>query len=417
MNKLIGLTFLCLAFHEYLPKKTYWKWYLAAAAVFIVSITLWYTKSLADKLSVREDQQAQQFAEALRNLAKTNMDEGQRNCDCDVELHRLVITQNTTVPAVLLDEGWNILEYRNIGDPAILLDTTTLRKELNRMAAVWSDTIEVSVPPYFRNYLVYSRSNLLTWLRWYPYIQLLLIGAFIAVGYIGFSASRKAQENRVWLGMAKETAHQLGTPITAIMGWVEAIKTLNETDANTLEMLDELNKDVLRLELVSDRFSKIGSQPELSPENIYTALERNREYMQRRSPRKVSYHFPNPAQEPAIYVMTNAHLFDWVIENLIRNSIDAMESGSGEIKAEVLQEGRHAIIDITDSGKGVPVGKHKTIFKPGYSTKTRGWGLGLSLSKRIVEQYHKGKIAVKRSEPGKGATFSIRLPLAPEKHS
>jgi len=398
-------------------KKTYWKWYLAAVAVFIVSITLWYTKSLADKLSVREDQQAQQFAEALRNLAKTNMDEGQRNCDCDVELHRLVITQNTTVPAVLLDEGWNILEYRNIGDPAILLDTTTLRKELNRMAAVWSDTIEVSVPPYFRNYLVYSRSNLLTWLRWYPYIQLLLIGAFIAVGYIGFSASRKAQENRVWLGMAKETAHQLGTPITAIMGWVEAIKTLNETDANTLEMLDELNKDVLRLELVSDRFSKIGSQPELSPENIYTALERNREYMQRRSPRKVSYHFPNPAQEPAIYVMTNAHLFDWVIENLIRNSIDAMESGSGEIKAEVLQEGRHAIIDITDSGKGVPVGKHKTIFKPGYSTKTRGWGLGLSLSKRIVEQYHKGKIAVKRSEPGKGATFSIRLPLAPEKHS
>lgn len=398
-------------------KKTYWKWYLAAAAVFIVSITLWYTKSLADKLSVREDQQAQQFAEALRNLAKTNMDEGQRNCDCDVELHRLVITQNTTVPAVLLDEGWNILEYRNIGDPAILLDTTTLRKELNRMAAVWSDTIEVSVPPYFRNYLVYSRSNLLTWLRWYPYIQLLLIGAFIAVGYIGFSASRKAQENRVWLGMAKETAHQLGTPITAIMGWVEAIKTLNETDANTLEMLDELNKDVLRLELVSDRFSKIGSQPELSPENIYTALERNREYMQRRSPRKVSYHFPNPAQEPAIYVMTNAHLFDWVIENLIRNSIDAMESGSGEIKAEVLQEGRHAIIDITDSGKGVPVGKHKTIFKPGYSTKTRGWGLGLSLSKRIVEQYHKGKIAVKRSEPGKGATFSIRLPLASEKHS
>jgi two-component sensor histidine kinase len=398
-------------------KKTYWKWYLAAAAVFIVSITLWYTKSLADKLSVREDQQAQQFAEALRNLAKTNMDEGQRNCDCDVELHRLVITQNTTVPAVLLDEGWNILEYRNIGDPAILLDTTTLRKELNRMAAVWSDTIEVSVPPYFRNYLVYSRSNLLTWLRWYPYIQLLLIGAFIAVGYIGFSASRKAQENRVWLGMAKETAHQLGTPITAIMGWVEAIKTLNETDANTLEMLDELNKDVLRLELVSDRFSKIGSQPELSPENIYTALERNREYMQRRSPRKVSYHFPNPAQEPAIYVMTNAHLFDWVIENLIRNSIDAMESGSGEIKAEVLLEGRHAIIDITDSGKGIPVGKHKTIFKPGYSTKTRGWGLGLSLSKRIVEQYHKGKITVKRSEPGKGATFSIRLPLAPEKHS
>ncbi|MFN7327772.1 MAG: sensor histidine kinase [Chitinophagales bacterium] len=396
-------------------KKTYWKWYLAAAAVFIVSITLWYTKSLADRLSAREDQQAQQFAEALRNLAKTSMDEGQQGCECDVELHRLVITQNTTVPAVLLDEGWNIIEYRNIGDPSSVLDTSLIRKELGRMAAVWSDTIEVSVPPYFRNYLVYSRSNLLTWLKWYPYIQLLLIGAFISVGYIGFSASRKAQENRVWLGMAKETAHQLGTPITAIMGWIEAIKATNEADATTLEMLDELNKDVLRLELVSDRFSKIGSQPELTPENLYLALERNREYMQRRSPRKVIYHFPNPAQEPAIHVLTNAHLFDWVIENLIRNSIDAMESGVGEIRADVMQDGKYAIIEITDTGKGIPSGKHKTIFKPGYSTKTRGWGLGLSLSKRIVEQYHNGKIAVKRSEPGKGATFSIRLPLASEK--
>lgn len=395
-------------------KKTYWKWYLAAVAVFIVSITLWYTKSLADKLAEREDQQALQFAEALRNLAKTSMEEGQRACECDVELHRLVITQNTTVPAVLLDDGWNIVEYRNIGEPSVVLDTVELRRALNRMAAVWSDTIEVSVPPYFRNYLVYSRSNLLTWLRWYPFIQLLLIGAFIAVGYIGFSASRKAQENRVWLGMAKETAHQLGTPITAIMGWVEAIKAVNEADSATLEMLEELNKDVLRLELVSDRFSKIGSQPELLPENIYAALERNRDYMQRRSPRKVRYHFPDPNEESALFVMTNAHLFDWVIENLIRNSIDAMESGSGDISAKVTVDGKYASVDLTDSGKGIPSGKHKTIFKPGYSTKTRGWGLGLSLSKRIVEQYHRGKIFVKKSELGKGATFSIRLPLAPQ---
>lgn len=397
-------------------KKTYWKWYLAAAAILIVSVTLWYTKYLADRLSEREDQQAIQFAEALRNIAKTNLDEGQQNCECDVELHRLVITQNTTVPAVLLDEGWNILEYRNIGDNNITqMDTSEVRKALNEMIAVWSDTIEVSVPPYFRNYLIYSRSNLLVWLQWYPYIQLLLIGAFVIMGYLGFSASRKAQENRVWLGMAKETAHQLGTPITAIMGWVETLKAVNEDRPDTLEMLDELNKDVLRLELVSDRFSKIGSQPELAAENIYESLERNRAYMQRRSPRKVSYHFPDANTAPPLPAMMNAHLFDWVIENLIRNSIDAMENGEGAISAHVYVEGKWICVDLSDTGKGIPSGKHKTIFKPGYSTKTRGWGLGLSLSKRIIDQYHKGKIFVKKSEPGKGATFTIKLPKPRDK--
>ena len=391
-------------------KKSYWKWYLAAAAVLIVSITLWYTRYLTDKLADREDQQAQQFAEAIRNINKSSMDPDLQNCD--LELHRLVIVQNTTVPAVLLDENWNIQEYRNIGDNNITeMDTSEVRRALNAMVANWSDTIEVAAPPYFRYYLVYSHSNLLVWLRWYPVIQLMLISAFIALGYLGFSASRRAEENQVWLGMAKETAHQLGTPITAILGWLETLKLVNEDNPETMDMLSELGKDVTRLELVSDRFSKIGAQPELSPENIYGALERNRAYMQRRSPRKVVYEFPDPATQPPVEVAINAHLFDWVIENLIRNAIDAMEEGVGQISAIVYMEAKMVCVEIADTGKGIPASKHKTVFKPGYSTKTRGWGLGLSLSKRIIQQYHKGKIFVKKSEPGKGTTFMVKLPL------
>jgi two-component sensor histidine kinase len=390
-------------------RKSHWKWYLAAAAVAIVSITLWYTKYLADRLSEREDQQATQFAEALRSLAKSNLTIGSEQCD--MELHLKIISQNTTVPVVLFDDGWNILEYQNIGDNSIKeMDTTLVRQALNQMVNTWSDTIEVSVPPYFRQYLVYSHSNLLVWLRWYPILQLLLIGAFVGLGYLGFSASRRARENQVWLGMAKETAHQLGTPLTAIMGWVETLKSVHENDPVTTEMLDEMGNDVKRLELVSDRFSKIGAKPELATDNLYAALERCRAYMQRRAPRRVTFEFPDPDTQPSIAVRINAHLFDWVVENLLRNSIDALETGEGGIRVDVYREGRWACFDLSDTGKGIASSKHKTVFQPGYSTKTRGWGLGLSLSKRIVEQYHGGRIFVKKSELGKGTTFTVKLP-------
>ncbi|TNE58112.1 MAG: HAMP domain-containing histidine kinase, partial [Bacteroidetes bacterium] len=229
--------------------------------------------------------------------------------------------------------------------------------------------------------------------------------------YLGFSASRRAEENQVWLGMAKETAHQLGTPITAILGWVEALKAANEDNPMNQEMLDELRNDVTRLELVADRFSKIGSQPDLTPVNAYDQLEKCRVYMQRRAPRKVTFDFPDPtAQEPR-NIGINPPLFNWVIENLLRNAIDAMEGGIGVITAVVYDEPGQVCFDISDTGKGIPSGKFATIFKPGYSTKTRGWGLGLSLSKRIIEQYHRGKIFVKRSEQGKGTTFTIKLPV------
>ncbi|HNG90825.1 MAG TPA: HAMP domain-containing sensor histidine kinase, partial [Saprospiraceae bacterium] len=219
-------------------------------------------------------------------------------------------------------------------------------------------------------------------------------------------------QNQVWLGMAKETAHQLGTPITAILGWVETLRAFNEDRPDNQEMLDELHNDVTRLELVADRFSKIGAVPELKPVNIYDQLEQCRAYMQRRAPRKVTFDFPSPQDHEPITVGINAPLFDWVFENLLRNAIDAMEGGIGNISAHVYTEGRYVCVDVSDTGKGIPSGKLKTVFKPGYSTKTRGWGLGLSLSKRIVEEYHKGKIFVKHSELGKGATFTVKLPAA-----
>ncbi|MBK9336066.1 MAG: HAMP domain-containing histidine kinase [Lewinellaceae bacterium] len=387
-------------------RKSHWKWYLAAAAVAIVAISLYYTRYLAERLVEREKQQAQQFAEAMRQIARTDVD-----LNCDFTLPGRVIEENTTIPVVVLDETYQIEMYRNIDDKN--LDTMTIedvRLALDRMIENGADTIRIRIPPDIDKMLIYSHSNLLSLLEWYPFVQLFLIAVFIAFGYMGFSAARRAEENQVWLGMAKETAHQLGTPITAILGWVEALKSVNEDNPVNQEMLDELRNDVTRLELVADRFSKIGAQPELQPINIYDQLAICRDYMQRRAPRRVTFDFPVPAEHEPLLVDINAPLFDWVVENLLRNAIDAMEGGIGNITAAVYEEPGYVCFDVADTGKGIPARRFNTIFKPGYSTKTRGWGLGLSLSKRIVEQYHKGKIFVKHSELNKGTTFTVKLP-------
>lgn len=387
-------------------RKSQWKWYLAAAGVAIVAISLLYTKYLVERLADRERQQAQQFAEAMRQIGRTDVD-----LNCDFTLPGRIIEENTTIPVVVLDEAYQIELYRNIDDRN--LDTMTIEDvqlALARMIENGADTIRIRIPPDIDKMLIYSHSNLLSLLEWYPYVQLFLIAVFIAFGYMGFSSARRAEENQVWLGMAKETAHQLGTPITAILGWVEALKSINEDNPVNQEMLDELRNDVTRLELVADRFSKIGAHPELRPINIYDQLAICRDYMQRRAPRRVTFDFPVPAEHEPLLVAINAPLFDWVVENLLRNAIDAMEGGIGNITAVVYEEPGFVCFDVTDTGKGIPVRKFGTVFKPGYSTKTRGWGLGLSLSKRIVVQYHKGKIFVKHSEIDKGTTFTVKLP-------
>ncbi len=388
-------------------RKSQWKWYLAAGGVVIIIISLFYTRYLANRLIDRETQQAQQFAEAMRQIARTDVD-----LNCDFTLPGRIIEENTTIPVVVLDETFQIEMYRNINDRNVdSLSIPVVRKALDKMIAEGADTILISLPPDIHKTLIYSHSNLLSLLQWYPIIQLFLIAAFIAFGYMGFSAARRAEENQVWLGMAKETAHQLGTPITAILGWVEALKSANEDSPMNQEMLNELRNDVTRLELVADRFSKIGAVPDLVPVNIYEQLDICREYMQRRAPRKVTFDFPKPGETEPLMVGINAPLFDWVVENLLRNAIDAMEGGIGVITATVFKEPGYICFNIQDTGKGIPVSKFHTVFKPGYSTKTRGWGLGLSLSKRIVEQYHKGKIFVKNSELDKGTTFTVKMPV------
>ena len=258
------------------------------------------------------------------------------------------------------------------------------------------------------NLVYYEDSSTLRMLTYFPYIQLGLIAAFIAFGYFSFSSARKSEQNQVWVGMAKETAHQLGTPITAIVAWIEHLRMIHEGNEETAEVLDELNKDVSRLNLIADRFSKIGAVPELKKSNIFEELENMKNYMQRRAPRKVNFDFPSADSTP-LFAQINAPLFNWVTENLMRNALDAMD-GKGEISAKVTEDKDYIHIDISDTGKGIPPNKLKTVFQPGYSTKTRGWGLGLSLAKRIIESYHSGRIFVKKSQLNKGTTFTIKLP-------
>ncbi len=394
-------------------RKSSWKWYLAAGGVLIVSLSLVYTKYIADQLAAREIQQVSIWTEAQRSLNKVEIDTFQF-FHCDLTLEARVLELNTTIPVILVNQSGEIEDALNVeGSVGTSIDTSKVRKALNAMFASGTvDSIDASLPrEQIIKKVYFAHSVLLSQLKWYPFVQLLLIGLFIVFGYMAFSAARRAEENQVWLGMAKETAHQLGTPITAILGWIETLRLTNEDHASNLEMFDELGKDVTRLELVADRFSKIGALPELSPVNLYEQLELCRDYMQRRAPRKVAFVFPDPQAELPLMVSINPPLFDWVVENLLRNAIDAIEGGIGTITAVVYKEANFACIDISDTGKGIPANKFKTVFKPGYSTKTRGWGLGLSLSQRIVQQYHSGRIFVKRSEPGKGATFTIKLPI------
>ena len=253
-----------------------------------------------------------------------------------------------------------------------------------------------------KNYIYYKDSYLLKQLTYYPYIQLGVILLFIIVAYLAFSASRKAEQNQVWVGLTKETAHQLGTPTSSLMAWSELIKD----KLSDIELINELEKDVKRLEIITDRFSKIGSNPTLKITNLNNSIVAAIEYLKSRTSDKINFLINFPAED--ILIPLSQSLFEWVIENLCKNSIDAI-SDNGNIIITLKKIKYKVLIDITDTGNGIPKSKYKTIFKPGFTTKPRGWGLGLSLSKRIIENYHKGKIFVLNSEPNKGSTFRIIL--------
>jgi signal transduction histidine kinase len=266
-----------------------------------------------------------------------------------------------------------------------------------------NEPIQVVISPGTTNYIFYKDSVIIARLKLFPYFQLTITGVFLIVAYLLFSTARRSEQNRVWVGMSKETAHQLGTPISSLAGWVEYLKT-KEIDS---DIISEIQKDIDRLEVVSKRFSKIGSTPQLKEENIYSVLNEVVVYMRPRIPSGIKLLLPEI--DPGSVAPIGKELFEWVIENLIRNSVDAIENGKGLIEVKVEDLEKQVIIEITDTGKGIPKNKFKTIFKPGFTTKKRGWGLGLSLVKRIIEDYHKGKVLVRKSEPGIETVFRIVL--------
>ncbi|MFZ1358496.1 MAG: HAMP domain-containing sensor histidine kinase [Saprospiraceae bacterium] len=380
--------------------RTYWKTYLIIIGILVLVISMLYTTFLATKLKEGEEKSVQLYARAIEDLTKAS------DVTNDISLQ---LTQDFKIPAILTDNKDNIITAVNFSDE-LNEDTLFLKDQLKEIKSNGYKPIDIK-DEFVNQKVYYKNSRLYTYLTYFPYIQLLLLSVFIGMGYLGISAARKSEQNRLWVGMAKETAHQLGTPISAIIAWIEHLKVMAEDDPDQMEVLSELNNDVQKLERVADRFSKIGSIPVLTQNDVYQLLENTRIYMGKRAPRKVEFVFPQFPNDQLIKISVNAPLFDWVLENLIRNALDAME-GKGVIGAEVYEDPNNVFIDISDTGKGMTSKQAGNIFKPGFTTKARGWGLGLSLSKRIIEEYHGGKIFVKKTSPGKGTTFTIRLPKA-----
>lgn len=380
-------------------KKSRWKLYLAIAGLVIVVISTVVSNYLSTRLIEGERQDVEDLLMAYNTIFDPEAGEK------DFENASNKVLGNQTIPLILVDPQDEIIAAKNFGED---LDTnfTYLKQQLGRLIESEREPLEVEG---FGQRIYYKDSRLLTLLTYFPYFQLFLVGSFISMGYVFLNSARRAEQNQVWVGMAKETAHQLGTPISAILGWIDHLRMMKGEDEETMEIVDELRNDVTRLELIADRFSKIGSEPVLKPINLYTELEECRAYMQRRAPRKVAFDFPDPNAE-SIMVNINPPLFDWVIENLLRNAVDAMPTGKGKITAVVYDDPDSVYIDVSDTGKGIPPSKFKTVFQPGFTTKKRGWGLGLSLAKRIIESYHSGKIFVKKSVEGEGTTFTIKLP-------
>jgi len=370
-----------------------WKTYLIVIALFIVAASLIYTNKLSVKLANEEKRKMEQVVEGIKTL---NKDISGR----DLSFIYNFVYGDTTIPFILTDDKNNIIGYRNI-DTTHTRDTRQLLKEKlfeykSKHAPIVSDF------GAGKDYVYYGESYMLTQLRYFPYVQLGIIILFLAVVLVALSSAHRSIRNQVWVGLSKETAHQLGTPLSSIEAWMELLK---EHEVNK-EAIIEMQNDLDRLKLVADRFSKVGSAPQLVEENLAEHLQRMVDYMQRRAPNKVTISLET--NETDIPVNMSGALFDWVMENLIKNALDAI-AGSGTIQIKVVNTPSNVVIDIKDNGKGIPSHLIKKVFNPGFTTKKRGWGLGLSLSKRIIEKYHHGSLFVKQSEIGKGSTFRIIL--------
>jgi len=344
-------------------------------------------------MAVEERKNVELWANATQKLANSDINSNQ-----DITFLLDIISRNTNIPIIILDSLDHIGDTRNISYTQENKEKVLLR-ELHKMKEQ-NDPILISVS---NQYVYYRDSVLLENLKYYPLVQFAVIFLFILVAYLAFSSSRNAEQNQVWVGMSKETAHQLGTPISSLMAWVELLKMQNIVE----NLIQEFEKDTQRLQKITERFSKIGSIPELLPTDVSETIRSTVEYLTTRSSGKVKFILDFDPQKVCMAPM-NASLFSWVIENLCKNAIDAMNN-SGTIQLSLTEKNEQIIIDISDTGKGIAKAYHKTVFQPGFTTKRRGWGLGLSLAKRIVENYHKGKIFIKQSEINKGTTFRIAL--------
>lgn len=377
--------------------KKYIKFALLCIAVIIGVVTLYVSRNLVKKLEIEEQKKMYLWARAIEIISDPETDP-----NADLEFHSEVIKSNTTIPAILVDDKGTVLRDINL-DSMKRRSKNYLQKKIAEFAAERNPII-IPVGEKLVHKAYYGNSTVLIQLRRFPYFILGVVAMFIMVAYFAFSFSRRAEQNQVWVGLAKETAHQLGTPISSLMGWIEFVdESIEEVPANaTMEM----RKDIDRLNIITERFSKIGSMPELKPLVINEVLTQTIDYMRRRVGKNVVFDLQIPTEPMACGI--NYNLFGWVIENLIKNSIDAM-NGLGILVFKLTSKNNKIIIDITDSGKGIPRNKFKTVFKPGYTTKKRGWGLGLSLARRIIVNYHQGQIFVKESMPGQGTTFRIIL--------
>ena len=374
-------------------------------AVVIGVTSLVYTSWLTEKMAGEERKKVELWAAATKELVDAGIEitspEMEKLNTNYLNFLSLIVAQNATIPIIVVEKDSIFNADANIKyNPERRLEV--LKTELEKMKEA-NDPIPIKLSESNVLMLYYRESSILRNLRYYPYIQLFVIIIFIAVAYFAFYASQKAEQNQVWVGMSKETAHQLGTPISSLMAWIEILK-LQEVNPS---LIAEFEKDIERLERITERFSKIGSKPELHPANIVMALNSTVSYLKTRSSDKVLFKTKFPENWVAEIPM-NVALFSWVIENICKNAIDAM-SNHGTITLELTKKEGQVFIDITDTGKGVPKSQFTTIFQPGFSTKKRGWGLGLSLAKRIIENYHNGKIFIKWSELGKGTTFRIIL--------
>ncbi|MGZ3863248.1 MAG: sensor histidine kinase [Bacteroidia bacterium] len=496
-------------------QKQKWKWWLAACAMCIVIVSLWYSQQIVNKISVEEKEKVKLWADAVQKRArliettgdlfmKMKNEERKRvelyaaatkelsRDVADLSFALRVLQDNNTVPVIITSAEGKIFGKRNL-DSTKEKDEAYLAQQLNEMRniyppieveyapgkrnfvyyknsrifyeiksvfdsliesfnadviissasvpVIYTDSTQVRVLDFsneidssimtkpkllaeklismrkqaapleiklgsgMRNYIFYDESSTLKQLRYYPYVQLLIIGLFLIIAYTLFSTARKSEQNMVWVGMSKETAHQLGTPLSSLMAWVEHLKESNVDPA----ILHEMNRDLERLQTITDRFSKIGSQPTLVNENMAIILEHAVDYLNQRFSKNVNFVYQNNL-DTVTMVPVCVPLFEWVIENLCKNAIDAMD-GKGTITVTQQRAENTVVIDITDTGKGIEKNRIKAIFEPGYTTKQRGWGMGLSLCKRIIEHYHNGKIFVKQSELGKGTTFRIIMPV------